>query len=317
MSINTTRYLKNVLLESLHPIIPFKDENFVSFSKEDFLRDKYDINNTHPLCELLKSDEYKKLFEKLPKEQAEKTQIVEIKCVVSYKTLSKKFFEQERMKQYIPELTGVYYFPFMIIFTRISENVKVEYSFDKDETPWYARNLMSPKYLNTSPTVASVESVDKYKSDTTELRAKIDTWQDYLKYCDDMFNETADLSLEYEKKLFVFRCDIDKSGIIDPIVSLYETIEETSKHNLYENFIDLDYQKTNRLIANEWKVLASRFTTRSFKPYECNSRWRNSCSQRTAQNRKNHIASIGSGRHGSEERFGIKGSAHNCCNICQ
>lgn len=244
-----TKYLKSVLTEYSHSVIPFKDDNFVDISYVELLTDEYDINDTHPLCVLLNSSEYNKLFEKFPKEKSE-IQIVQVRCIASYKTLKTVFEEQERVKRYIPELTGVYYFPFTISFKRNPKAVTVKYEFNKDDMPWYAGSFVTPKYIKDIPNVASMEKVDDYKSGTTEIRAKINTWQDYIRYCDDLFNATANLSLKYEEKCFIFRHDMDKKAIVDPIVKLYESLEGETEHKLYDNFTALKHGDDKPLTSN-------------------------------------------------------------------
>lgn len=251
MNIEMTRYLKSVLLESVHPVVPFKDGDFVSLSYEQLLKGEFYIEKSNPLCELLKSVEYKKLFEELPEDEKNKNQALQMNCIVSYKTLKTEFFEQDRVKEYIPELTGIYYFPFTVDFLRDSETVKVKFIFDKNNLPWYARDFISPNFMNKLPIVASVESVNKYESDTTEHRAKIETWQDYVNYCDGLFNATANCSLKYEENCYIFRTDIDKKNITKPIVDLYESLENETEHKLYDNFINLNLKETRSLVADD------------------------------------------------------------------
>ena len=244
-----TRYLKSVIAESSHPAIPFKDDNFVSLSYEELLLDEYEVGGTHPICVLLQASEYKKLFEQLPPEE-NKTQIVQMPCMVAYKTLKTEFFEQKRLKKYIAELTGVYYFPFQVNFVRSDEKVFVKYTFNKDKLPWFARSFMTPKYINDVPTVADVNLVDQYKSDTTEVRAQIKIWSDYVKYCDRMFSSTANQTLPYEEKCFIFRYE-DMENITNDIFQLYEKLEDDdAEHKLYNKFICLFDERASDVVTN-------------------------------------------------------------------
>lgn len=249
-----TEYLKSAIAESSHPVVPFKDDSFIAFSYEELLLDDYELDVNHPICMLLQASEYKKLFEPLPQEE-NKTQIVQMQCLVSYKTLKAEFFEQKRLKKHIAELTGVYYFPFQVNFVRSDEKVCVKYAFDKDKIPWFARSFMSPKYIQDIPTVADVNAVDKYKSDTTKVRAQIKTWSDYIQYCDRLFYETADQSLQYEEKCFVFRYE-DKGNITNDIFQLYERIEDdNTEHKLYNKFIALASEPASN-ISTDYSVNA-------------------------------------------------------------
>ncbi|MCD7872501.1 MAG: AAA family ATPase, partial [Clostridiales bacterium] len=162
-----------------------------------------------------------------------------------------EFFEQQRQKKYVPELTGVFYFSFSIKLTRVDGGAQVKYCFDKDYLPWYARSFMSPKYLKSTPDVATVMDVDNYKSETTEQRSKIKNWKEYVDYCENLFNKTADLTLAYEPKCFIFRYDINREKIVEGILQLYEEIEkDISNHRLYNNFIDVNFSNSSLLINN-------------------------------------------------------------------
>lgn len=244
-----TKYLKSVIAESSHPVIPFKDDTFITISYEELLLDEYEIDVNHPICMLLKASEYKKLFERLPQEE-NKTQTVQMQCIVSYKTLKTEFFEQKRLKKHIAELTGVYYFPFRVDFVRFDEKVCVRYVFDKDKIPWFARSFMSPKYIQDVPTVADVNTVDQYKSDTTQARAQIKTWSDYIQYCDRLFYETANQSLQYEEKCFIFRYE-DRENITNDFFQLYEKLEDDdTEHKLYNKFIYLFAERASDVVTN-------------------------------------------------------------------
>lgn len=251
MNNNITNYLKNALECSLYPTIPFKDNNFISLTYDELLNNSYNIESTHKLSSLLSANEFNKIFGTLSNQELKKTQTVQINCIVSYKTLKTEFFQQHRNKKHIPELSGVFYFNFSIIFTRINSGAKITYSFDKDCLPWYARSFLSPKYLKSMPEVASVENVDKFKSETTDRRAKIKNWNEYVSYCDDLFNETADLTLKYENKCFVFKYDINREKIVEGISQLYEEIQnDNSNHKLYNNFININFENSSSLINN-------------------------------------------------------------------
>lgn len=87
-----TSYLKSVIVNASHPVIPFKEDNFVSISFEELLLDEFNVDETNPICILLRSGEHKKLFEALSKEDEKKVQTVQIKCIVSYKTFKNGIF---------------------------------------------------------------------------------------------------------------------------------------------------------------------------------------------------------------------------------
>ncbi|MCD7872502.1 MAG: hypothetical protein LUG21_04245 [Clostridiales bacterium] len=72
MNVKITKYLKNALIDSLYPVIPFKDNNFISLTYDELLNDSYIIDSTHKLSSLLNTNELNKLFGRLPKEEEKK-----------------------------------------------------------------------------------------------------------------------------------------------------------------------------------------------------------------------------------------------------
>lgn len=109
---------------------------------------------------------------------------------------------------------------------------------------------MTPKYINDVPTVADVNLIDQYKSDTTEVRAQIKIWSDYVQYCDRMFSSTANQTLLYEEKCFIFRYE-DMENITNDIFQLYEKLEDDdAERKLYNKFICLFDERASDVVAN-------------------------------------------------------------------
>ncbi len=254
MKNNITKYYLSAVKSSEYPVIPFKEDDFISVSYEDFLANDYGyIDKTHFMCKLLSESEIEELFMPFTDKEIQDSKVIEkcVNCAVAYKTLKTDFYQQDRLKKYIPELTGVYYFFFDVVFTRVNDNVTVKCIHDSNNIPWYSRSFMSPKAIKDLPDVAVMDRVNKYSSDNTYRRNQIkDNWQKYIQYVEDMFAETADTSLKYEDKCFIFKYE-DMSGAVSDIENLYEKLlTDNKKHPLYDKFTERCNAKEDKLISN-------------------------------------------------------------------
>ncbi len=255
MKNNVTKYYLSAIKSSKYPVLPFKDDDFVAVPYEDFFRNEYGlIDETHPMCKLLSEPDFKYLFKPFTDKEKQNgitTKTVPVPCAVAYKTLKKDFYEQDKLKKYIPELTGIYYFLFDLDFIRNDDDITVKSRHNSDNIPWYSRSFLMPKAIKDLPDVAVMDQVNKYSSDNTYKRNLIkDDWQKYIQYVEDMFAETADTSLNYEDKCFIFRYK-DVSGITSPIESLYESLlTDDHKHPLYDALTELNNMKEEKLISN-------------------------------------------------------------------
>lgn len=252
MNKNITKYLKDVLNSSCYPVINFKDNDYIYYSYEEFLKDEYEVDITSPICTLLTPNEIKKMFDEETKDSENKKTIV-IECVTAYKTLKTSFHVQTQMKKFISELTGIYYIPFDVKFTKQDNKVYVTHCYNKNKNPWYPICFLLSNLSNVFPKVTEKNLVDNYLKDTTYIRNKIDNWEQYIEYCDKFFQSTGNLNLEYENKCFIFRYDMNRDGIIKNIDELYDNIlESNTTHELYNNIINMDDQGTEPLISDDF-----------------------------------------------------------------
>ena len=113
MNKEITKYYFSAVRSSKHPVLSFKDDDFVAVAYEDFYKNEYgNIDETHPMCKLLSEHDFKHLFQPFTDKEKQNgitTKDISIPCAVAYKTLKTSFYKQEKLKKYISELTGVYY----------------------------------------------------------------------------------------------------------------------------------------------------------------------------------------------------------------
>lgn len=252
MTKEMTDYFYKVIHSNRHPTISFKNENFVSFSFEEIKCGYYIVKENDKICSLLNSSEFIILFDCLScndKKEKEFPLIFNISCVLSYKTL-KTMFEYGTKNDYKEELAGVFYILVDLEFSRDkNDKVSVSFKFDKDNDLRFSRAFIQPTCDVRMPVVTSKDKIDEFLKNTTEKRVKIVKWEDYIDYCNDLFNNTADLSLEYEENCYLFRYNyIDSTMHIE---ELYKDLLASNKsHILYDRFMENKPRSNLTLISN-------------------------------------------------------------------
>ena len=170
-------------------------------------------------------------------------------CTFSYKTLATKF-NYGIKKDDIEEMTGIFYIPCNITFSRSrNDTVSAKFGFD-EKAPWFSRAFIEPTCNEHLPVVTSEEKIDAYLKASTEERVKIDNWEKYIDYYDAFFNSIADLSLSYEDDCYLFRNNSINSTI--HIQDLYKDLISIKKSNLlYDRFTQAEPMPILPLIPNE------------------------------------------------------------------
>ena len=196
-----TDYFYQVIQNTKHPVIPFKDNAFATFSCEEIRRDYFTVDKTDEICCLLDEYESELLFSTLSEEEKNKKTYPIVKkfsCALSYKTLATEF-NYGIKKDDIEEMTGIFYIPCDITFSRNrNDTVSVKFGFDQKTLPWFSRAFIEPTCNEHLSIVTSEEKIDAYLKASTEERAKINNWGKYIDYYDVFFNSIANLSLSYE-----------------------------------------------------------------------------------------------------------------------
>lgn len=249
-----TDYFYQVIQNTKHPVIPFKDNEFVTFTFNEIKRVGFIINPNDEICCLLSQNEYIELFRELSlteKKNIRFPMVRKISCAISYKTLKTKFNFGIKKNDEVEEMTGVFYISADLIFSRDANDiVSAAFGFDKGNLPWFSRAFIKPTCNEHLSVVTSEDKIDAYLETTTEKRVKIDNWKEYIDYCDDFFNSTADLSLDYEANCYLFKNkSIDSTKHIE---ALYKDLMLTQKpHLLYDRFTQTEPMSILPLIPNE------------------------------------------------------------------
>lgn len=253
MDLKLTRYFKSAVVQATKPIISFKNNDFAILSFNSLQYNSFDKTEIDDLNLLLNDTEYHNLYEKDFYDLKPWESVVAFNTIISYKTFKTTFDNQNRLKKDIEELTGVFYIPCILRFNRYKSDVSIAFSIPEDNNnlPWFSRKFMKPTLFDNIPMVTSVEEADRYLSDSTAIRNKIDTWSDYIQYCKCYFDsvENKELQIEYEDKCFVFRHSIINST--EGLAKIYEDLlSQNKEHPLYNKFMQFNNEPSSILISN-------------------------------------------------------------------
>lgn len=192
-----TEYFYQVIQSTKHPVISFKDNEFVTFSFREIKQSNFVVNPNDEICCLLSDNEYIDSFKELSlndKKDIKFPIVRKIPCVISYKTLKTKFNYGVKKNDELEEMTGIFYIRTEMLFSRHEDDtVSAAFSFDIKNLPWFSRAFINPTYNEKTSVVTSEDKIDAHLETTTEKRVKIDNWNEYINYCDDFFNSTEKL----------------------------------------------------------------------------------------------------------------------------
>ncbi len=252
---SVTEYYKEILKYNDRPIIPFKDGDFIISSIDELYNNDILIEINHKLCTILNDSEKRKLFEKMNIEyDYEKT--VEKDCAIAYKSLITNFNKQSKTKEEIADLTGVLYLIINITFKRKflfkedKDTVVAYFSFNKKNFDkkisnciYVADEFVYPNYTDRFPCVTTNEKLNTFLTHTTDYRAKIDNWVDFIKYAEYLYMNTFDKAIEYENNIYIFNYKQAKTTL--KIEDLYKCLSEELINinvNLYEKITTPNFE---------------------------------------------------------------------------
>ena len=251
-----TQYLKKTVLAQVDKSIDFKNDEFYKISKEEFFNGMIDPNITLKLFKNNKKEEIKeKIDENL-------YVIIAVKVIRTIEEGSQKKDEE------IEDLTGIYFIPAMLN----KEKSILLPSIEDNKLPWLPREFLKPM-IEPELAIGDNKIYEQVLSDNIYHIYDIFSWEDYLKFCIEIYEETTNCSfdedyiynlngnkekIQLENNMYIFP---DKT--INPtysIKSLYEDIlNEQREMPLYEKFIQLSEENDEKLqedtIENQKKHL--------------------------------------------------------------
>ncbi len=229
-----TSYLRSAVAAQVKKKIEFKEEKYFYFEFSEFIDGKID----------------EAIFKNLAKESKIKKEKESINVIIVAKTIKTIFESQEKKKSDIEDLTGIYYVPAIL-----KKDGTLQY--DEGKLPWIPREFLQPM-IEPILSMGHYEDYDNYISESIGRIHKIGKWKDYIELVKDLyehvtkakFDECKLLDVELEKDIYIIKDDTINA--IGSILYLYDNIiNEYNGSKLYENFIDLDFNKVLPLIPND------------------------------------------------------------------
>ncbi|ADL50605.1 AAA domain-containing protein [Clostridium cellulovorans] len=229
-----TSYLRSAVAAQVNKKIKFEEEKYFYFTFVEFINGK--INEA--------------IFKDLTKEPKIKKEKESISVIIVTKTIKTIFESQERKNNNIEDLTGVYYVPAIL-------NKDGTLQYDEGKLPWIPREFLQPM-IEPKVSMGHYKDYDNYISESIGRIHKIKKWQDYVEFVKDLyeyvtsskFDESRLLEVELEKNIYIIKDNtVNATG---SILNLYDNIiNECNGSKLYENFVDLEFNKILPLIPND------------------------------------------------------------------
>ena len=245
-----TKYLKKAVLAQVDRCIDFKDDEFYKISKNEFFNGIIDPNIT---LKLFKNNNEEEASDKKEKIDENLYVIIAVKVIRTIEEGSQKKDEETE------DLTGIYFIPAMLN----KEKSALLPSIEDNKLPWFPREFLKPMI---EPELAIGDNViyEKILSDNIYHIYDVFSWEDYLKFCIEVYEETTQCKFS-ENYIYNLNANKDKIELEDNIYifpdkkidstysikSLYENIlNEEKEMPLYEKFIQLKEEKNEKLQEN-------------------------------------------------------------------
>ncbi len=229
-----TSYFKSAVASQVNKGIEFKEGNYYQFAFDELINGQID----------------KGIFEKLSKVSSGNKEKDSINVIIVAKTIKTIFDSQEKRNSNFEDLTGVYYIPSIL-----KKDGSLHY--DEGKFPWIPREFLQPM-IEPILSMGNYKDYDNYMSESIGRIHKIESWQDYINFAKDIyenvtkakFSEFNLLDTELDKHIYILKDDTINATTA--ILKLYDNIiDECKESKLYENFISLDFNKVLPLIPNE------------------------------------------------------------------
>lgn len=237
---NITRYFKSALIAKNQGIIDFNnsDNGYGIIAMKNFNDGIVDLE----------------ILEKLIPDKKDSNDNIEV--IIIPKTVKVNFNDSKKANENINELTGILYVPAII---NSKGELKINEKYDK--WPWIPREFLEPM-IEPQLSLGKVDDVDKFLSDTTDKREKLESWNDYVNYIKEFYAEVTkfefdknyierdDLNISFEENVYIVLDDMVNASF--QVEQLYSDILINNQDKpLYEKFITPVIEKSKNLIPND------------------------------------------------------------------
>ena len=257
-----TKYFKKAILAQIDKSIDFKKGEFYKISQDQFKSGIIDPNIT---LELFKKNRTNKEKEDKDAENIDESLYI----LLATKTIKTEIEGSQKKDEEFEDLTGIFYVP-ALLNKRTSSLLPC---FEDNKLPWFPREFLDP-IIEPELAIGSLENYEKIISDEIYNTYQIKDWNDYIKYCERVYQATT--SCEFDKNE-IYNLNRDNETIkleenvyilLDNAINstyfikrLYTDIlkQENLSLPLYENFISLEKKEDRELEKNTAKNRMKHF----------------------------------------------------------
>ncbi|MFV0381173.1 MAG: AAA domain-containing protein [Breznakia sp.] len=243
-----TKYLRNAVAAQANMGIDFKVDAFFKVTRDAVTQGKIDLS----IC----SEDFAKGINNACNNGTKAKDFVDV--IICAKTIKTLFEENEKIKNDLDELTGIYYIP-----AKLDAQGFLYFDDVDKKLPWFPREYLVPM-VESQLAIGSISIVDGFMSDRVDLVEKISSWADYVTFFKDLYETVTKTSFKentiknldileslfaLEESMYIF---LDKTVYATfHIIDLYNHLQqdETPKA-LYDNFISIKEKNPSELIKN-------------------------------------------------------------------
>ncbi|WP_244833339.1 AAA domain-containing protein [Clostridium sp. BJN0001] len=235
-----TEYFRNVLVAEHKDIIDLKNEEnaFEIVFKENIFMGE------------VPEAVYKFLIESVIHKNKYDLKFIDI--IIIARTVKNHITEGQSDENNIEDLFGVFYIP-----ARLSYDGRLEIPVD-NKLPWFPREVLEPM-VEPLVSLGDTKKVDYFIENTVDRYKKIKKWDDYIKYCAELYQEVTGIQISednpgkfevnFQKNMYIVLDNTIQASF--HIEKLYQDIKKNKcRKYLYEQFLKNDVEKSKTLISN-------------------------------------------------------------------
>lgn len=245
-----TEYFRSNVTAQADTEIDFKSDKFYIIGSNELQYGKIDSS----ICSKIFMEAKKNNFAN----NKEKEKLFQISVIICAKTIKTIYKANEKAKNDIEELTGVYYIPAHLKF-----DGSLLFDSAEKKIPWFPREYLQPM-VEPNLAVGIVDSVDDFISSHVDQVELIKNWTDYYHYFSEFYENVThspfneDFINNMDKQEPIFRLEKSSYIFIDKkinstrqIINLYnELLIDESPKPLYSNFISTKERASEPLLEN-------------------------------------------------------------------
>lgn len=231
---SATNYFRNALLAAQYPVIEYKDKVFETISWAEISKG----------C--LTTENAKRFWDDttIKEEDDEKSKK---SVVIALKTVLTEYEDGGKVNNDLEDLTSVFFLPAYLLQSGVL-------CVPDNKEPWIPREFLSPM-IESLFVIGHASELDDFLERTTERRVQIETWESYLLYTIELYENVTKIkfsedpfekyNIKFDDKFYVF--EYQKIDSVLNLLKAYNALREDKEPSLYTKITQCGIEPSRKI----------------------------------------------------------------------